>query len=277
MTKSTGSSNKTLIVMLLIAAGCIVAAAVNFFYTARFAIQDEAFLRLLSEQSVYSQSLAKDGGLAVRGSNQAFTFLQTGREQFDRNLRELMEGGGMTARVSGQVRDEVTLMQQRWSGEGRDAVSRILAAKDAFGVAHQGLATVNAQMPEFAQRMDDVINRLAGINGVDRTWLYHLGRQGSFAQRMQRDVNTVVMGGTDVTAAANRIEGDLAYVSQIMRAMFDGDPQLGLQPLVNTAAGEEIRTANVVFNRVRDAVTTVESMAPSLVDAHTALGTLETL
>ncbi|HLU62351.1 MAG TPA: methyl-accepting chemotaxis protein [Gammaproteobacteria bacterium] len=263
--------------MLLIAAGCIVAAAVNFFYTARFAIQDEAFLRLLSDQSVLSQSLAKDGGLAVRGNNQSFTFLQTGREQFDRNLREMLDGSERTARVSDQVRDEVSLMQQRWSNEGRDAVGRILAAKDAFSVAHQSLAVINAQMPEFAQRMDEVFNKLSGNNAVSRSWLYHLGRQSSFAQRMQRDVNTVILGGSDVAGAANRLEGDLSYVTQIMRAMFDGDPQLGLPPLMNTPAAEEIRTANVVFNRVRDAVTTVESMSASLVEAHAALGTLEGL
>lgn len=277
MAKSAGSSNKALFTMLLLAVSFIAIAVVNFFYTARFAVQDEAFLGLLADQSTLSQALAKDAARAVKGEGRAFTPLQTGREQFDSSVRKMLEGGDSTERVSGQVRDEVQLMQDRWR-QAREAVNVILAAKDSFGVAHQNLEVVNVELPAFAQRLDAILNAASASNSnVTRNWLYHLGRQGTFSQRLQRDVNTLVTGGENVPAAADRIDSDSAYVTQVMRAMFDGDPQFGLPPLLSTPAADEIRAANTTYGRIQNAVTTIDSMQATLVQSHAALTTLNNL
>ncbi len=273
MAKSAASSNKMLFTMLLLAAGFVVFAAVNFFFTARYAVQDEVFLGLLSDQAVLSQSIAKDASVAVRGDIAAFTPIQTGREQFDRSLRLMIEGGDNVAAVQGQVKDEVQLLQTRWRA-ARDVTTVLLNAKDSFSVAHQSLATVNAEMPNLLQQLDGVFNTLSTTNGVSRTWLYHLGRQGVFGQRLQRDANTVVQGGGNVPAAADRIETDSAYFAQIMRAMYDGDPQFGLNTLIGTAAEQDIRAADTIWGRVQGAVTTLDSMRATLVQAHTALTAL---
>ncbi|HEX7031048.1 MAG TPA: methyl-accepting chemotaxis protein [Gammaproteobacteria bacterium] len=273
MAKSADSSNKTLFTLLLLAAAFIVFAAVNFFFTARYALQDEAFLGLLSSQAVLSQSIPKDAGLAVRGDTDAFTPVQTGREQFDRSLRLMLEGGEGTEAVTGQVKDEVQLLQTRWV-QAREAVNVLLGANDAFNTAHRQLDTVNAEMPGLLQQLDSVFNTVAAGNDVSRNWLYHLGRQGVFGQRLQRDVNTLVEGGANVPAAAARIESDLAYVGQIMRAMYDGDPQFGLPPILDTDAEQDIRTADTIWGRVQSAVTTVDSLNGTLVQAHAALDAL---
>ena len=273
MAKSAASSNKMLITMLLLAAAFIVFSAVNFFFTARYAVQDEAFLGLLSDQAVLSQALAKEATLAVQGKAAAFTPLQTGREQFDRSLRQMLEGGDKTEPATGQIKDEVQLLQTRW-GPAREATTVLLNAKDSFSVAHQALATVNAELPNALQKLDGVFNTLAAGNTASRTWLYHLGRQGVFGQRLQRDANTLVEGGDNVPAAADRIETDSAYFAQIMRAMYDGDPQFGLPPLISSAAEQDIRAADVIWGRVQGAVTTLDSMRTTLVPAHAALTTL---
>src|SRR5690606_13580374 len=70
------------------------------------------------------------------------------------------------------------------------------------------------------------------------------------------------------------IESDLAYVGQIMRAMYDGDPQFGLAPIINTSAEQDIRGADTVWGRVQGAVTTVDSLGGTLVQAHAALNAL---
>ena len=168
MAKSAASSNKLLFTMLLLATGFISFAVVNFFFTARFALQDEAFLALLAAQAVLSQSIPKDASLAVRGDAKAFTPVQTGREQFDRSLRLMLEGGEGAEAVTGQVKDEVQLLQTRWS-QAREAVNVLLAANDSFETAHRGLAAVNAQMPSLLQRLDAVFVAIGGgglISGV---------------------------------------------------------------------------------------------------------------
>lgn len=276
MAKSAASSNKMLFTMLFIAIGFISFAVVNFFFTARFAIQDEAFLGLLADQSVLSQGIPKDAGLAVRGSGAAFTPIQTGREQYDRTIRLMLEGGDRSEGASGQVKDEAQLMQTRWQ-QAREATNVLLAAKDSFSVAHQSLAVVNAEMPNLLQQLDGILNTVAASNNISRNWLYHLGRQSVFGQRLQRDANILVQGGGNVPAAADRIESDAAYFAQIMRAMFDGDPQFGLTPLINSEAGNDIRAADTIWGRIQGAVTTLDSMQTTLVQSNAAVTTLTNL
>lgn len=276
MAKSAGSSNKMLFTMLFIAIGAIAYAVVNFFFTARYAVQDEAFLGLLSDQAMLSQGITKDANLAVRGESEAFTTIQTGREQFDRSLRLMLEGGEDTGAALGQVKDEVQLLQTRWQ-QAREATNVLLAAKDSFSVAHQGLSVINAEMPNLLQQLDGILNTLSTSNNVSRAWLYHLGRQGVFGQRLQRDTNTLVQGGGNVPAAGDRIDSDAAYFAQIMRAMYDGDPQFGLNPVINTEAGSEMRAADTIWGRVQGAVTTLDSMQATLVQAHASLNNLNGL
>ena len=262
-------SNKLLIMMLLIAAGFIGFAVFNFLNVTRFATQDEEFLGLVADQAVNSQAIPKSAVQALGGDRSAFTPMQTGREIFDRSIRQMIEGGAQSSPVTGDLRDEVQLLQDRWN-QAREATNVILAARDQINLSHQNLEIVNTEMPALLGRLDSIFNTLAANGNVGGDWLYHLGRQSMFGQRLQRDLNTLVAGGSDVPAAANRIESDAAYFGQIMRAMFDGDPQIGLNPIINTAAGDEIRDANTVFGRVAGAMNTIDSLSSTLVQAHAA-------
>jgi twitching motility protein PilJ len=270
------SSNKLLFLMLTIAVGFIAFAVVNFYFATRFATQDEEFLGLIADQAVNSQAIPKTALEAMNGNREAFSPMQTGREIFDRSLRLMIEGGDDSDPVTGNLKDEVQIMQSRWR-QAREATSVILGARDQINLSHSSLEAVNLEMPALISQLDSITNNLSNNNAVSRTWLYHLGRQSMFGQRLQRDLNTLVTGGPDVPAAANRIDSDAAYFSQIMRAMFDGDPQFGLNPVANSAAGEEIRAANTIFGHVQNAINTIDSLSSSLVQAHAATNVLMNL
>lgn len=266
---NAASSNKLLFMMLTIAVGFIAFAVVNFYFATRFATQDEEFLSLVADQAVNSQAIPRAAVQALNGDREAFTPMQTGREIFDRSIRRMIEGGDRSDPVSGNLKDEVQILQERWQ-RGREATSAILGSRDQINISNQNLEIINVEMPELLSRLDSILNTLSNNGSVSGAWMYHLGRQSMFGQRIQRDLNTLVNGGQDVAAAANRLESDIAYFTQVMRAMFDGDPQIGLSPIVGGVAGDEIREANTGFLRVQGAVNTIQSLSGSLLQAHAA-------
>lgn len=278
MANNAAKSRTLPAIMAVLAVASIVVAMVTFFNTALFAQQDNEFMSLVGDAGAASQGIPSAAQAALNGEREAFQSLQAHRETFGRSIRQMLEGGSSWPGASGTVKEEVLLLQTQWVSQAQKATQDLLNAKDSINVSHDNLNIVNTDMPNLLAQLDGILNSLSASGGNSRgSWLYHIGRQGNFGQRLVRDLNTVVRGGPDVAAAANRIESDAAYFSQIMNAMFDGDPQFGLPPLVGTSVGDEIRAANSVYLRVKGAVDTIESLSPTLVQAHTAQGTLQSM
>ncbi|MDX1454348.1 MAG: methyl-accepting chemotaxis protein [Gammaproteobacteria bacterium] len=233
---------------------------------------EDRFMQMLSEVGSVSQNIPGSAEAALQGDRDAFQTLQTSRESFERNIRQMVEGEGAWGGATGELKDEVQILATIWSGQVRDAASVVLAAKDSANVANDNLNQVNNDMPELLAQLDGILNTLSTDAALQNrgTWLYHLGRQGAFGQRLLRDLNTLVRGGSNIAVAANRIDSDSAYFAQIMNAMFDGDPQFGLSPIINSTAGDEIRAANTLYTRIKGAVETINSLGGTLVQAHAA-------
>ena len=279
MATNAAKSRTLPFIMLLIAGGVVGLAVFIFGTTARQSQQDDEFLKLLAEVSAVSQSLPSASTAAISGDRDAFQTLQTSRESFERSVRQMLEGGNYWGGATGELKDEVQLLANTWTDQVRDATSTVLAAKDTINVANQNLELVNTEMPELLAKLDGILNTLSASESLENrgSWLYHLGRQGAFGQRLMRDVNTLVRGGPNLATAANRLESDSAYFSQIMNAMYDGDPQFGLPPIVNSEAGDEIRAANTIHLRIKGAVDTINSLGGTLVGAHASSGRLASL
>lgn len=270
MATNAAKSRTLPFIMLLIAGGFVGLAVFIFVTTARQSQQDNEFLKLLAEVSAVSQSLPSASNAALTGDRDAFETLQTSRDSFERSVRQMLEGGTYWNGATGELKDEVQLLANTWTEQVRDATGNVLAAKDSINVANDSLNLVNTEMPELLAKLDGILNTLSASESLENrgSWLYHLGRQGAFGQRLMRDVNTLVHGGPNLATAATRLESDKAYFSQIMNAMYDGDPQFGLPPIVNSEAGDEIRAANAIHIRVKGAIDTINSLGGTLVGAH---------
>ncbi|MEE8118388.1 MAG: methyl-accepting chemotaxis protein [Gammaproteobacteria bacterium] len=264
MAKEATGPNKLMIALSFVAFVLMIAFGTNFWMVNKDASQGGRLNSLAREAGLQSQSLAKNGTLAVVGDRDAFQQIANGRDRVDATLQELRN----FPVLSTDITNEISLLSDNWQNT-RDAFNNLLTARDSILVAQQQIQIVNDNFPQLFVAMDQVANKMAQRNG-SRNYLYHLGRQGQFGQRLHRDLNTLVFGGGDVQSAADRMASDAAYYGRIVRAFFDGDPELGL-PIVNiTDIRSDLDTANIIWGRVDQAYQTLASMQNTLLQAHTA-------
>ena len=264
MANPATSSNKLLVVFVVVALALIVILAWNFFQVGQSAVNDEQFLSSIREQALLSQSLAKNATAAVGGDRDAFRTLANGRDRFDSLAQQLASFPGLTRAVN----DEIGLLQTNWQ-TARESLNVVLQARDSISVAHQQIQSVNDTFPGLFAAMTDVAEKLSQRNG-SRAYLYHLNRQSLFGQRLQKDLDILVGGGTDIQSAADRIEGDAAYFGRVMRAFFDGDPEFGLSPTTDQEIRDDVSNATTTWGRIDQAYQTIQSMEGTLLGAHQA-------
>ncbi|HWP95104.1 MAG TPA: methyl-accepting chemotaxis protein [Gammaproteobacteria bacterium] len=263
------STARTFTMMYLLGGSALVlvlAAAFVLFASGRAAQNDTRFLGYVSELGLLSQTLAKSTGEALRGNAEAFQALATARDRF----QQLLESVDRQAPAA--VRGELQLLVDNWR-TARDATGTVLAARDSIQIAQAQAAIVAESMPELLGQLDRLAETLARGGGNPRL-LHHLGRQLSFGQRLQRDTLTLTSGVGDVAGAARRLEEDSAYFARIMRALYEGDAEFGLQPLGDPAARSQRDAANPLFLQVKGALDTLVSVSETLVGAAEASGTL---
>ncbi|HET9680272.1 MAG TPA: type IV pili methyl-accepting chemotaxis transducer N-terminal domain-containing protein, partial [Gammaproteobacteria bacterium] len=270
MAKAKGS-NKLLFFLIILTIALVAGAVVNFFFFTRYAVQDSEFLNYIGEQAVLSQGLAKNVTLAVGGGQRdAFSELATGKSRFDRTLEYLQVGNPPSLPpATGDVANQIGVVDNTWANV-REAVDTIVSNRDNILVAHTAAETVRDLMPQLLAEFDEITKQLAASN-APRATVYHAARQGLFGQRIARDVDTLVSGfGGDVSEAATRLQGDVAYFGRVINALLDGDAQLGIEPVDDPAIRERITQAAIMYRDMNGALQTILSLTPELIEAHNA-------
>ncbi|MGD8379889.1 MAG: methyl-accepting chemotaxis protein [Gammaproteobacteria bacterium] len=279
MAKSGSGSNKLLIFLTGIMLLLVFAAITDFFFAAQNTAGDNQFLGYAAEQAVMSQGLAKNTEQAVTGDKGAFQRLSSARDRFDRTLTLMKEGNSdpqnLMSKPPKAVLSEVGLLDDHW-GDAKKDVNTIIDARDNILLAQQQLAAVNDSMPQLLARIDQMADMLTRRN-ASRQLIYHVSREAVFGQRIQREMTSLVTGLGNPVDAANSIGGDTAYFGRVLQAMYDGDPQLGIQPVTDQDLKDVLAEADALFGRVKGAVDTVQPNATQLVEVHKARQAIGTL
>lgn len=268
-TKGTGS-NKLLFFMIVLTVVLVTGAVANFFFFTRYAVQDNAFLNYVSEQAVLSQSLTKNAVLAVAdGNRNAFSEMGTNVDNFDKALNAISEGEPPTLPAAkGDVASEVGVMQARWNTMEKN-IRKIMDHKEDILIGHTQADAVNRLMPQLMAQLDD-LSKLLSEQNAPRSQIYHVSRQGLFGQRILRDMNTLLGTSGNAAEAANRLIGDTSYLGRVMKALYDGDPKLDIAPVSGSEARAKLDDAMATYRQMENALQTLTSIAPDLVDAANA-------
>lgn len=277
MAKATGS-NKLLFFLIVLTIVLVAGAVVNFFFFTRYAVQDNQFLNYVGEQAVLSQQLAKNATLAAGTAEaDAFQQLATGKERFDRTLEFIKLGNPPSLpAATGDVATQIGVVESNWLTM-RDAINTVLDNRDNLLVAHDAAVKVRSAMPRLLGEFDEIAQQLSAAN-ASRATIYHASRQGLFGQRIARDVDTLVTGyGGDVTAAANRLNGDVAYFERVLNALLDGDPELGIEPVRDTEIRQLLAQASSTYRGMQPDLQTILSLDVDLVEAHGAVDVITAL
>ncbi|HET7370292.1 MAG TPA: methyl-accepting chemotaxis protein [Gammaproteobacteria bacterium] len=268
--------NKLVVALVIVASIAMAIAVADIALSVFTSTFDDEFRGYAAEQALYSQSIAADANLAMKGDEDAFKRLFNARQRVDKSLAMMLNGNPATLMpaASGDAMTEVKLIRANWS-DARDAIGKILDERDAILLANRINASVDKTMPGLLVLWDQIAEDLANASSATERQVYVAGREAFIGQRVLNEADVLVSGVGDLTAAARQIPADLKEFTGISQGLLVGDAALDIRPVRIDSIREKISDANLQFAPIKDNLDTLISLTGQLVAAHQAVSQIE--
>lgn len=224
------------LIILLVIAGIFVLAAIaaTIWYQIK---KDHAstYTNITSQLQFHTQRLAKSGGLAARGDAVSFPQLQDSRDEFQRYLDTLNNGGEAfstqvpSARVSEELTSRLEELTKRFS-DSSNAATSILAAKTDLTDLSRNIAQVRSGAEELAALSQDLTG-LMQQSGASPAQILKVNRLTFYAERLGRG-SAEILGSDIIDPEVPFLMGkDTNDFRELIKALESGSDALGITAL----------------------------------------------
>jgi len=225
---------------------------------------EKLYIGIAAEQQVLSQRIAKHALEAARGKQESFDTLNSLRNRFAETV-DIMRNGdsdsGLPAAPE-QMDDYVKSVESFWRGIDGGA-ERILAGQDMITTISEYVGTINDLVPPLLTYSDEVVEIMVNKK-ADRDQVYIASRQLMIAQRIENNLNRILVGGSDVSVAADRFGRDAAFFGRVLEGMLQGDAALNVRSLKDEDARLKLGEVSMLFKTVSDHVGGILDLSPDL-------------
>ncbi|HET6654666.1 MAG TPA: methyl-accepting chemotaxis protein [Gammaproteobacteria bacterium] len=268
--------NKIVVALVIVASIAMAIAVADIALSVFTGTFDGEFRGYAAEQALYSQSIAADANLAMKGDKDAFKRLFNARKRVDQSLSMMLNGNPSTLMpgAKGDALAEVKLIRGTWEG-ARKSIARILDERDAILLANQINDKVDAAMPGLLAEWDAIAKDLAQSSGATERQVYVAGREGFLGQRILNEVDSLIGGSGDLVTAARQYPADLERFTGISQGLLVGDAALNISPVRIDSIREKLSDVNTRYAPIKDSLDTLTSLTAQLVQAHQAVGRIE--
>jgi twitching motility protein PilJ len=226
----------TQLIILLVIAGLFVLAAIAA--TVWYQIKKDhasTYTNITSQLQFHTQRLAKSGGLAARGDSVSFPQLQDSRDEFQRYLDTLNNGGEAfstvvpSARVSEEITSRLEELTKRFS-DSSSAATSILAAKTDLTNLSRNIAQVRSGAEELAALSQDLTG-LMQQSGAPPAQILKINRLTFYAERLGRG-SAEILGSDIIDPEVPFLMGkDTNDFRELIKALESGSDSLGIVAL----------------------------------------------
>jgi twitching motility protein PilJ len=193
------------------------------------------YTNITSQLQFHTQRLAKSAGLAARGDAVSFPQLQDSRDEFQRYLDVLNNGGEAftnnvpTARISEELTSRLEELTKRFADASGSATS-ILAAKNDLVDLSRNIAQVRAGAEELAALSQDLTG-LMQQSGAPPAQVLKVNRLTFLAERLGRG-SAEILGAEVIDPEVPFLMGkDTNDFRELIKALESGSDALGISAL----------------------------------------------
>jgi len=260
-------SNKVITILAVLVLVSLVLALLTFVHTNRRESYDEQYLIRAAETQVLAQRLGKIVQSAARGELQAFKPLQSARDRYETIVWELKNGSsaenlpGSPEEVAKPLRN----LENAWL-ELRQYVDEVLGARDAILAINEFSGVISEVVPQVQELSEELVEVLVNID-APREQISIAAEQEMLLQRIQSNVNQVLMGGQETAAAIDQVSRDAKRFGQVLTGMLKGDEQLGLKQITDRVAVQRMNDIGVHFGTINDNIQEIIENIPSVLPA----------
>ncbi len=246
----------------------VLAFVWNLYVIMRDTNRDAGYRELVGNLRVLSQQIEANAREAVDGDAAAFTNLERARAEFDRTLEDLANGTDDLPSPRELLADELALIGETWSAVD-PAAATIVARKDSIEFLSETSATLAGSIEDVQKRTARIADVLAGSGATVRQ-VALAERQSWLAERISRNLDRMLEGGSGATEAAEQFNGDTERFADVLDGMLKGSVAMGIPALANAGALADAREVEELFRVIGGGKQRVLDSAPDLKQARQA-------
>jgi twitching motility protein PilJ len=230
------------------------------------------YTNITSQLQFHTQRLAKSAGLAARGDAVSFPQLQDSRDEFQRYLDVLNNGGEAftnnvpTARISEELTSRLEELTKRFSDASGSATS-ILAAKNDLVDLSRNIAQVRAGAEELAALSQDLTG-LMQQSGAPPAQVLKVNRLTFLAERLGRG-SAEILGAEVIDPEVPFLMGkDTNDFRELIKALESGSDALGISALRDGDAKSKVTKLREQFTGFEQNIGPILGNVQKLVSAR---------
>ncbi len=267
-TQQGGSLKYVILILFLVIS--IVLMGVVFVLLEQHDRVSNAYLALTAEQQLLSRIVVTQAFEAARGYEQAFDRLREIKQRFD-DILTIQKNGGSAANLPPsppEVIPYVNDLEARWRPIGAN-VQTILDGRDSVLSVSDFVPLLEGVIPRLLDLSEKVISTLVETDTSSKQ-VYVATRQLLLAQRIESNLNRMLSGGERTASVADQFGHDINRFGQVLKGMINGDQQLGMERVTNSAATARIAELSEQFHSIEKEANLVLNNAPELFQVQNA-------
>ncbi len=245
-------------------------AAIAYYFNQRTNIS--TYTNIASQLQFHTQRLAKSAGQAARGDVASFPQLQDSRDEFQRYLTVLNDGGNAfnvdvpPAKTSEEVTSRLTELTKRYQ-DASSAATSILAAKSDLTNLNRNVAQVRAGSEELAglSQQLTVLLQQAGVNPAQ---VLKVNRLTFLAERLGRGA-AEILGSEIIDAEVPfQMSKDTNDFRELVKALESGSDAMAISAVTGADAKARVGKLRESFNSFEENIKPILENVQKLVSAR---------
>jgi twitching motility protein PilJ len=215
--------------------------------------------QIASDALMHSQRIGKAAPNAVQGNMEASRQLEESRNEMNRALNVLSDGGRYASRSVGTaptaVLPELQDARKRWAASDK-AAGTIVRNRLDLGGLDETLQKLNAMSPDMLALSEDIIATKAR-QGASAREMVALGRMSMLTQRMSRSASAFLTEGGISSETAFQLGRDTTVFRNTVEGLLSGNDTLGITPVRDAETREKAAALKTQFEAYQKLVTFV--------------------
>ncbi len=258
-TDGTGAGKVRAILMGLGIVACLGGVAYSFFTIQNEAGQESRYREHTDELGVLARQVSATAVATRRGEEATFTELSNHVASFEQQLAQIR---------APELNNQVSLVDVSWQPIKRASQTLVEAAPRIVFV--QGVAAnLEANVRPMQRELASVVDVLHSQR-VSTETLVAAQKAQWLLERMVRNIDKTLVGGSDSQLAADEFSSDAADFIRIIEALTRGDELVGIDKVENTSAIEAMSKAFRLFSGVSTSVDRIAAASGELRQAALA-------
>ncbi len=274
MRTSTGKGGGRKSVVFL-GVGLVVSIALSiviFVHVSQWIGYEEEYRFRVAEQRVTSERIAKNSLAAASGVEEAFNGLREARDEFEKLMGELKSGipGELPPSPAGKppelaAKTQLRRLENAWL-ELRQNADDILGSEESIVSVRGYVNGVTESIPDLLALSQQLVANLVNKGGTPEQMTF-AAELPMLTQRIDKNVGRVLDGGRLTAAAIDRFSRDADRFGRVLVGMLEGSDILGLEPVTNPTAVEELQTMAEIFRGINERAEQIIETTPELLPA----------